>query len=608
MKWILVIITLAFSPLFSLAVPSQAKNDACAEQVVTNVRLKTVAFTRSCDQLSEKINQLKSNDQAGIKDARLALLKCREKYKSIEFFLDYYFKASAHDFNSPPKFSAEEPEDDYLPPVGFQQIEVLLFNKNVFAQKADLQQLSSSMTKSALNLPLLLTGFQTSDAQILRCLQVSLIRIMTLGITGYDAPLLKSGVTEAHISLDAIKTSLQPFFKQQPALKMEMLLTAGLSYLKTHPGFDYFDRMQFLKLYAMPLQQQLAQYIKQAKLNLNDKGILNIGAKNIFSPEALNGDIFLDFREKKPQLITLGKLLFFDKRLSGTVTRSCATCHQPERYFTDGLAKSATINGGGHVLRNAPTLLYAGFQYSHFWDARAKSLVEQVREVLLNRDEMAGNDSVILSRLSHDQKYITLFKAAFPDGDYQKISMYGIAEGLTAYVLSLSPRNSPFDKYMTGDKFALTRQQIHGFNLFMGKAQCGTCHFAPLFNGLIPPYYESTELEIIGVPKTDDRKHLSADDDEGSYRLNPVKYNRGAFKTPTVRNVAKTGPYMHNGSFHNLNTVMDFYNAGGGNGWGLNNPEQTLPSDSLKLNKGEINAIIGFLNSLTDKPLRTKKG
>ena len=140
-----------------------------------------------------------------------------------------------------------------------------------------------------------------------------------------------------------------------------------------------------------------------------------------------------------------------------------------------------------------------------------------------------------------------------------------------------------------------------------GKGQCGTCHFAPLFNGLIPPFYETSELEIIGVPKTDDPKNVLTDEDEGSYRLLPVNYNKGAFKTPTVRNVAKTGPYMHNGSFHTLNTVLDFYNAGGGNGWGLTNSEQTLPSDSLKLSDKEKKAIISFLNSVTDKPIRVKK-
>jgi cytochrome c peroxidase len=576
------------------------------EQVIADVKLKSAAFTQSCDQLRVQIGRLQQGDELSIKNARLALLNCRRHYKVIAFFLEYYFKSSADDYNAPPKFDPEEPEDDYRDPVGMQQMEALLFNANVAAQKDKLLQLAGLMSNAAHGLPSLFSGFHTSDAQLLRCLQVTLVRIMTLDITGYDAPLFKSGIIEARDEMAAIQTALAPFLDQQPSAKISSLLSAALLYLQKHPDFNSFNRMRFLTGYAMPLQQQLNLYIAQAKLEVKATGILNTHAKNIFSPDALNKDVFLDFPAKNKQLVALGKVLFFDKRLSGPATRSCATCHQPDRYFTDGLPQSKAIAGNGHVLRNAPTLLYAGFQYTQFWDARAKSLVEQVREVLNNKEEMAADDNTIIARLKYDKKYTTLFKAAFPLPVYQRVTMYGIAEGLTAYVLSLSPRNSTFDMYMAGDRSALTNSQIKGFNLFMGKGQCGACHFAPLFNGLVPPFYQTSELEIIGVPKTDNRKKVLADEDEGAYRSLPVKYYKGAFKTPTVRNTAKTGPYMHNGSFKNLNTVLDLYNAGGGNGWGLDNSEQTLSADSLKLTNSEIKAIVDFLNCLTDKPILTK--
>lgn len=587
----------------TLALP--VKTPSCTDKVIGDVKVKCTIFAQSCAQLQAAINGINHNDNS-VKNARRALLNCRRSYKSIAWFLEYYFKTSASQFNAPPKFEAEEPEEDYRDPVGLQVIESVLFSKDVGVQRNKLQQLAALVVEAARALPGLFNNFHTSDAQLMRAIQVSLIRISTLDITGYDAPLLKSSIAEAEVSLQALKDALVPYLQQQASVKVSNLLSAGITYLGKHPDFNSFNRMQFLTVYAMPLQQQLNRYIAGAGLEVNNNGLLNLRAKNIYNPNALNSKIFLDFPDKNPQLVALGRRLFFDKRLSGPATRSCATCHQPERYFTDGLPQSTTISGQGHVLRNAPTLLYSGFQYSQFWDARAKSMVEQVMEVLHNPQEMGADDDLIVSRLQDNKSYAALFKSAFPMPIYQRATMYGIAEGLSAYVLSLSPRNSAFDRYMAGDKSALTSNQIRGFNLFMGKGQCGTCHFAPLFNGLVPPFYETSEMEIIGVPQTDNPKKVRADTDEGAYRLMQASYNRGAFKTPTVRNVAKTGPYMHNGSFHTLNTLMDFYNAGGGNGWGLNNSEQTLPSDSLKLTKAEVKAIISFMNGLTDKPIHKK--
>jgi cytochrome c peroxidase len=165
---------------------------------------------------------------------------------------------------------------------------------------------------------------------------------------------------------------------------------------------------------------------------------------------------------------------------------------------------------------------------------------------------------------------------------------------------TLSPFNSPFDKYIAGDKNALTKQQIRGFNLFMGKAQCGTCHYAPVFNGLIPPLYKRTEFEILGTTKNTDFKNPELDADSGRYTTFPTKYYMGAFKTPTVRNIARTAPYMHNGAFATLEQVLEFYNKGGGVGLGLNVPMQTLSPKPLQLDSSEVNDIISFLHSLTD--------
>jgi len=154
---------------------------------------------------------------------------------------------------------------------------------------------------------------------------------------------------------------------------------------------------------------------------------------------------------------------------------------------------------------------------------------------------------------------------------------------------------------MNGDRKVLNFRQVSGFNLFMGKAQCGTCHFAPIFNGLTPPAYQATEYEILGTPLIDNLKHPKADSDMGRYIYYSTRYYKRAFKTPTVRNAARTAPYMHNGAFRSLQKVLDFYNNGGGQGVGLDIPEQTLAPQRLKLNRTEIKNIIAFLNSLTDQ-------
>jgi cytochrome c peroxidase len=161
--------------------------------------------------------------------------------------------------------------------------------------------------------------------------------------------------------------------------------------------------------------------------------------------------------------------------------------------------------------------------------------------------------------------------------------------------------SSPFDRFIQGgpDSLLSTRQK-NGANLFMGKAQCATCHFIPLFNGLIPPDYSVTEFEVLGTTRTDrlDKPQLSKD--AGRFNVYPLPFFKGAFKTPTVRNTAVTAPYMHNGAFRSLDSVLEFYNRGGGQGLGLDVSSQTLSSHPLGLTPKEKKDIIKFLDALTD--------
>jgi cytochrome c peroxidase len=178
-----------------------------------------------------------------------------------------------------------------------------------------------------------------------------------------------------------------------------------------------------------------------------------------------------------------------------------------------------------------------------------------------------------------------------------------MTKAIAMYIRSLPRWNAPFDRYARGENDALEPAAKRGFNLFMGKAACATCHFPPAFNGTVPPRYLDSESEVLGTPEKfpigpTDRLRLDADPGRALIHFNAIF--QGAFKTPSLRNVALTAPYMHNGGMETLEAVMDFYNAGGGTGLGLDVPHQTLPGDSLGLTRREMDDVIAFMRSLTD--------
>jgi cytochrome c peroxidase len=304
---------------------------------------------------------------------------------------------------------------------------------------------------------------------------------------------------------------------------------------------------------------------------------------------------------RTPERVELGKMLFFDPVLSGNNSRSCASCHHPEKAFTDGQTKSIAFNFAGQVNRNAPTIINAGLQRSLFHDMRVVFLEDQASDVLSNEAEMHGSLAAAVETLKVSPEYKTLFGRAFPEAAGEDaVNERHLKTAIASYVRSLTSFNSRFDQYMRGDSTKLTALEKTGFNVFMGKAKCATCHFMPLFNGTVPPNFEHTEAEIIGVPATTDTLHPELDPDPGKFGLFKKDLHRFAFKTPTVRNVELTAPYMHNGVYQTLEAVVEFYNKGGGQGLGLDLPTQTLPADPLNLTELEKQALVAFMRSLTD--------
>ncbi|SEI43506.1 cytochrome c peroxidase [Dyadobacter koreensis] len=586
-----------------MAATFHEKKTIGVEESISQFRMDSKVFASSILNLENALQNLDSYRPETIKRAKEKLISSRMAYKKIEYLLEYFFYTSSRVYNKAPKNEIEEPFLEYQELAGLQYLETLLFDSLPERHKPIFKEQTKLLRTASADLNSLLYDFQGTDEQILESVRIELIRVITLGIAGFDAPSLKSGIPESAIAVQSMHKTLKPYLTKSKfaADSVDLYLQKTSAYLQANPDFDSFNRLEFLTNCALPLQKYLGKMIRANGLEVNKYGILHYGADHMFSPNAFQKTSFPGSnRDASAKEILLGEKLFSENTLSGNGTKSCVSCHNPGNYFSDGLSKSKSFDRITSVKRNAPTLLYSGLQHSQFWDGRVKSLEEQIEAVIKDPREMHGNMSVSLAKINGDKMYRKAFRTAFSKKRSEPVSEQEVYRAIASYIRTLNPYSSAFDKYLGGNKTALTDNQKAGFNLFMGKAQCGTCHFAPLFNGLIPPFYSLTEFEVLGTTKTEDLVNPEYDTDEGRFVFRPIKFYKGAFKTPTVRNSANTGPYMHNGAFNSLESLMEFYNQGGGAGLGLDFPTQTLSTGKLNLTDTEKMQIIKFLDSLTD--------
>jgi len=427
--------------------------------------------------------------------------------------------------------------------------------------------------------------------------------VITLGISGFDTPLSLKGIHEIPAALQSVNTILSfyqtsNYNKNTP--EIQEIIKEAIQYANANKDFENFDRLLFITRFINSLTQKLLVLQKDLQIPVitNIYGLRgDIGT--IFDSAAFNINYFAPDANSyvSSAKISLGKQLFNDPILSDNNKISCASCHHPSKAFTDGFTKSMALGSAGFLGRNTPSLINAGLQKSQFYDMRATYLEDQVKNVIENKDEIHGSLKEAVIQLNRDSEYPGLFKTAFPL-EKTGINERVIQVALSSYIRSLTSSNARFDQYMRGDITRMDSQEIKGFNVFMGKAKCGSCHFMPLFNGTVPPTFTFTESEVIGVPQNKDGKKI--DPDPGRFGIYQIENFRNAFKTPSVRNVALTAPYMHNGVFTTLAEVVDFYNNGGGIGIGLALKNQTLPEDSLHLTEHEKQALIAFMHTLTD--------
>ncbi len=535
---------------------------------------------------------------------------CRISYKKLAVLTDYFNQYETRLLNSPAINRIEsEVVDRIIPPSGFQAIEDILFNdwddnnyNKIDSLLNDILQILHRLEKEPD------MEYKFKDELVWDALRSAVVGITTSGITGLDSPTANYSIPEANASIDGILQILT-FYKsaineKKPAAFTEMtsLLINAKEYLLQNKNFNKFDRLAFITSYVNPIYKKLIETRKETGIAITaGRQAVNADATSFFSTDALNINFYSPPEEYwvTPERVELGKMLFSDPILSGNNTRSCATCHQPAKAFTDGLQKPFALDNKTLLTRNTPTLYNSGYQTTQFYDSRSDILENQLTEVVHNQEEMKGSLKQSVVDLKKSIAYSRLFNAAYP-AEKDPLNTYTIANAIASYVRSLQSLNSRFDEYVRGDETKLTKAEKKGFNLFAGKAKCATCHFIPLFNGVVPPFYANTESEVIGVPKTKSKNPAELDDDLGKYLFIQSDIYKHSFKTPTLRNIELTAPYMHNGVFETLEEVMEFYNNGGGKGLHIAPKYQTLPFDKLNLSKKEIKDIISFMKTLTD--------
>ena len=550
-----------------------------------------------------------SKDKVDGQSVRQAFLKSRLLFKKFEWAATYFTADLTKRLNGAPVQEIENADllDSSLAravdPIGLQVIEQFIFPKYDTTGK---KELISEIRHLITNTEYLVSYFadhQLADWRILDAAKLEVFRIITLGITGFDNPLSLNSMEESSASLKSLRDILGFYINKKEKTTLLQDLNASIAYLNHHPDFDSFDRAAFITCFGNEISAgiaQLEQDLPGRKIKYNR--MLRQEARTLFDSGAFNADAFSPGPEFHitDAKVGLGEKLFYDESLSGNGTRSCASCHKPDLAFTDGLAKHADIHAPSKLLiRNVPTLLNAALQSNYFYDMRALTLEDQVRDVISNKQEMDGSMDAIIKYVSADKSYQSLFARAFSAKIEKGISPDQVTNALASYIRSLTKLNSRFDEYMRGNEDALSKQELKGFNLFMGKAKCATCHFAPLFNGVTPPKYVESETEVLGVPVS--LTDSTLDPDLGYYGVIGIDSYKYAFKIPSIRNITKTAPYMHNGVYRTLDQVMEFYNNGGAAGLGIHLSNQTLSEENLRLTEKEKEDIIAFMKSLESK-------
>jgi len=574
------------------------KNLSATDDIRQSVLATNKAFSNQLLHLSQAVSQT-APDAA----VQQSFQELRRLYKQMEWAVAYFMPGTARFTNGPALDEIEMEENTVLEAEGLQVLEEKIYPAVDTADKTEILRMIKKLSNKSQNIDTYFGVNTISPSQLMDALRNQVFRITTLGITGFDTPVSGTALTEALWSLESLSDLL---VRSKDLLKQHAMvdtvcshIAAAAQVLAVAKDSKDFNYLAFIQTHLNRISTDVLQL--RVKAGIQPVAVTKAvrdDAATLFEESSFNPDAFVPGSEYKQTAAKalLGKTLFSDNILSGDGSRSCASCHQASLAFSDGL-KAATALKGAPLLRNTPSLNYSNFQHGQFWDMRRPDLETQAEDVISNKDEMHGSLKNIVAKLNSDSSYRTRFRTIYKT---DSISNWQVQNVLAAYIRSLSGFQSDFDRYMRGDASAMNAGQQAGFNLFVGKGKCATCHFIPLFNGTVPPEFSKTESEVLGIANNFHNKKTDTDPGRGRFH-GTVEQLQQAFKTPTLRNISKTAPYMHNGGYQTLQQVMEFYNEGGGIGLGFKVPNQTLPSDKLNLTKKEMELIIQFMGALTDR-------
>ncbi len=540
----------------------------------------------------------------------------RLKLKGVDFWLRYFEPVAYHKINGPLPVEWEtEVFEKFEPPykregAGLSLAELYLDEINI-SKDSLIHLVQSSILSTKIYQADSITANLNSYHHLFLANRLFLLNLAAIYTTGFECPESSNIFPELASMLKDINHIYIAYNESFPgyAIKKDYLdlYLDAISFVNRQPAIsNEFDHFNFIKNYVNPLfslNQKMIRDYHVLSNNYNDYS-LNDKSMSIFDKALYKGQnekgvfIAVDDEFILEDIRQVGKLLFYDPLLSGNNKRSCVSCHKPTEYFTDtNRTTSLQFDHQQSLTRNTPSLINVVYNHLLMLDGKHISLMNQAKDVITNPIELGGNEKEILKKVMSCPDYEKAFKRFVKlTPNSNKVNIDHIVSAVILYYSSFSKYYSSFDDAMNNKK-NININCEKGFNIFMSKAQCATCHFVPQFNGVKPPYI-NTEFEVLGVPV--DKNYSAISPDSGRAKINPVAQTMNAFRTGSIRNAAFTKPYMHNGIFNSIDEVISFYDAGGATGKGLPVRNQTLSGDSLKLSKLEKEELTAFLHSLNE--------
>jgi cytochrome c peroxidase len=611
-KFITLLTLFSIALLYSFTI----NNVHSAGQYISFYHQKINAFSETQRNLIAVIKSTDIGTADGVKKIKEQIATARISLKGLDFWLRYVEPIAYKKVNGPLPVEWEtEVFEKFESPYKREGAGLTLAELYLEEETINKDSLSALIQSSLAATKIYLEDSITSDFQkphhFFLANRLFLLNLSAIYTTGFECPDSSNIIPELRSMLGDVSNIYTSFNESFSATRLTdnylELYKKSIEFVNKQPAnYSEFDHFNFIRDYINPLftinQQLIRQYRVYTKSFVDYS--LNNASSSIFSKDLYFGQnskgIFRRVTDEAAlkEIEKIGKLLFYDPILSGNNQRSCNSCHKSTEYFTDTtLATSFQYDKQKFLSRNSPSLINSTYNHLLMADGKHISMQNQAKDVMTNHQELGSNEKALLEKVLSCHEYKNAFKKFLKFTPQEtEIGIEHITSALTVYYSKFSNYYTGFDEAMINKK-DIDPTAKKGFNLFMSKAQCGTCHFVPQFNGVKPPYVGS-EFEVLGVPADTGFKVLSAD--SGRYVINPVPEMLNAFKTGTIRNAAHTKPYMHNGIFSTLEQVVDFYNAGGGAGRGLKVNNQTLSSDPLKLFESEKKSLVQFMTSLTE--------